>query len=83
MQIKEFLQTIWPDDGYYCICGKDQKNIVTPKFVKTIDDAISISHKFLEDKQDVYFACSTWIEPTERKGINAKEQRIFWLDIDC
>lgn len=83
MQTKEFLQTIWPDDGYYCICGKDQKNIVTPKFVKTIDEAISISNKFLDDKQDVYFACSTWIEPTERKGVNAKEQRIFWLDIDC
>lgn len=83
MQTKEFLQSVWPDDGYYCICGKDQKNIVTPKFVKTIDDAISISDKFLDDKQDVYFACSSWIEPTERKGVNAKEQRIFWLDIDC
>ena len=83
MQIKEFLQSVWPDDGYYCICGKDQKGIVTPKYVKTIDDAITISNKFLEDKQDVYFACSTWIEPTERKGLNAKEQRIFWLDIDC
>ena len=83
MQTKEFLQSVWPDSGYYCILGKDQKNIVTPKFVNSIDEAIEVANKFLDDKQDVYFACSSWIEATERKGINAKEQRIFWLDIDC
>jgi len=83
MQTKEFLQSVWPDSGYYCILGKDQKNIVTPKFVNSINEAIEVSNKFLDDKQDVYFACSSWIEATERKGINAKEQRIFWLDIDC
>ena len=83
MQTKEFLQSIWSDNGYYCICGKDQKNIVTPKFVNSIDEAITVSNKFLDDKQDVYFACSSWIEPTERKSLNAKEQRTFWLDIDC
>ena len=83
MQTKEFLQSIWSDQGYYCICGKDQKNIVTPKFVNSIDDALKVSKQLLDDKQDVYFTCSTWTEPTERKGHNAKEQRIFWLDIDC
>jgi len=83
MQTKEFLQSIWPDNGFYCIVGKDQKNIITPKFVNTINDAVTVSNKLLEDKQDVYFACSSWVENTERKAVNAKEQRIFWLDIDC
>jgi hypothetical protein len=83
MQTIEFLQSIWSETGYYCICGKDQKNIVTPKFVNSIEEAIKTSKTFLDDKQDVYFACSTWNEPTERKAINAKEQRVFWLDIDC
>ena len=31
MQTKEFLQSVWSDQGYYCICGKDQKNIVKNK----------------------------------------------------
>ena len=78
MQTKEFLQSVWSDQGYYCICGKDQKNIVTPKFVNSIDDALKISKQLLDDMQDVYFTCSTWAEPTERKGHNAKEQSIFW-----
>ena len=83
MQTREFLQSIWPDNGYYCIVGKDQKNIITPKFVSTINEAVNVASKLLEDNQDVYFACSSWVENTERKAINAKEQRIFWLDIDC
>ena len=83
MQIKEFLQHVWSDQGYYCIVGKDQQNIVTPKFIESIDDAIKVIDRFLEDKQDVYFACSTWTENTERKKHNAKEQKILWLDIDC
>jgi hypothetical protein len=57
MQTKEFLQSIWSDQGYYCICGKDQKNIVTPKFVNSINDALKISKQLLDDKQDVYFTC--------------------------
>lgn len=83
MQTKEFLQQVWPETGYYCVLGKDQQNIVVPKFVSSIDDAVNVVNKLLEDKQDVYFACSTYLEPTERKKINAKEQRILWLDIDC
>ena len=83
MQTKEFLQHVWSDQGYYCIVGKDQQNIVTPKFIDSIDDAVKVIDRFLEDKQDVYFACSTWTENTERKKHNAKEQKILWLDIDC
>jgi len=83
MQTKQFLQQVWPEQGYYCILGKDPQNVVMPKFVETIDEALEVAEKFLADKQDVYFACSTYIEPTERKKLNAKEQRILWLDIDC
>ena len=27
MQTKEFLQQVWPDQGYYCVLGKDQQNV--------------------------------------------------------
>jgi Domain of unknown function (DUF927) len=83
MQTKEFLQQVWPETGHYCVLGKDQQNVVVPKFINTIDEAVTAVNRLLEDQQDVYFACSTYIEPTERKKINAKEQRILWLDIDC
>ena len=83
MQIKDFLRHVWSEQGFYCVVGKDQQNIINPKFVKTIDEVERQALKLLKDKQDVYFACSTWVEDTDRKKPNAKEQRILWLDIDC
>ena len=55
MQTKEFLQQVWPDQGYYCVLGKDQQNVVVPKFINSIDEAIEVVNKLLSDKQDVYF----------------------------
>jgi len=83
MLIQEFLKTVWSEQGYYCIVGKDQQNIISPKFIKDIADADNVIQKMLQDKQDVYFACSTFHEPKDRTKANAKEERILWLDIDC
>ena len=83
MQTKEFLTHIWPESGYYCIVGKDNQNIVQPKFGSDIATATKIIDKFFADKQDVYFAMSTWVTDENRQGSNANEQKCLWLDIDC
>ena len=86
MQTKEFLQSVWPDDGYYCICGKDQKNIVTPKFASKLDEAIDLATKLLDDKQDVYLTSLSegkWVRTGiwETKGsyyqVNGENGQIF------
>jgi hypothetical protein len=83
MQTKEFLEQVWSDQPYYCVVSKDQQDNVVPIFVETIDQAIKHANAFVKENLDSYFACSTWTEKTDRKAINAKEQKIFWLDIDC
>ena len=54
MQTKEFLEYIWPEVGPYIIAGKDQQNIVQPKFVASIEEAEKVISNFLNDKQDVH-----------------------------
>jgi len=83
MQSLEFLKHILPDSGYYCIVGKDQQNIVQPKFVDTLNKANAVVNNFLKDNQDVYFTMSTWLSNANRQSANAKEQKCLWLDIDC
>ena len=83
MQTLEFLKHIWPDTGQYCIVGKDQQNIVQPKFVDDFATAGQTINKFLKDKQDIYFAMSSWGDKNNRQAVNAKEQKCLWLDIDC
>lgn len=83
MQTQEFLRRVWSDQGYYCIVGKDPQNIISPRFVSSIEEAEQVAQKFLATNNDVYFACSTFTNPTERTKANAREQRALWLDIDC
>jgi hypothetical protein len=74
---------VWPTEGVYCIVGKDQQNNIQPKFVHTIEQAAEVAQQLLGDNSDVYFACSTFNQPTDRTKVNAKQERAFWLDIDC
>tara|TARA_R110000772_G_scaffold89465_2_gene185397 strand:+ start:847 stop:3699 length:2853 start_codon:yes stop_codon:yes gene_type:complete len=83
MQTKDFLDLVWSDQGYYCVVSKDQQNNVSPSFFDNIDKLLQKANTLAKDKLDIYFTCSTWIEGTDRKAKNAKEQKIFWLDIDC
>lgn len=83
MQSLDFLKNVLPDTGYYCIVGKDQQNIVQPKFVDSLDKVNEVINKFIRDYQDVYFTMSTWLTNENRQGTNAKEQKCLWLDIDC
>tara|TARA_R110000803_G_scaffold192241_3_gene255013 strand:+ start:1899 stop:4751 length:2853 start_codon:yes stop_codon:yes gene_type:complete len=83
MQTKEFLDLVWSDQGYYCVVSKDQHNNVSPVFLNSIDEILAKALTFNKNNLDIYFTCSTWVENTDRKAKNAKEQKIFWLDIDC
>jgi hypothetical protein len=83
MQTSEFLRHVWPSQGIYCVVGKDQQNNISPKFVNTIEEAAEVADRLAKDKYDVYFACSSYTNPTERTKNNAKEAKALWLDIDC
>jgi hypothetical protein len=83
MQTLDFLRQVWPIEGKYCIVGKDQQNNLTHKFVDTIDEALFIANKLDEQKHDVYFGCSTFVDGTSRTHNNVKEEKALWLDIDC
>lgn len=81
MQIKEFLDLVWSDQGHYCVVSKDQQENVTPIFLNTIDEAVSKANALLKNNLDVYFTCSTWLENTDRKAKNAREQKYFGLTL--
>lgn len=83
MQLIDFFRQVWSDQGFYCVVGKDMQNTIKPKFVGTIEEAVTEAERFAKEQIDVYFACSTFTNPTERTKSNAREQRALWLDIDC
>ena len=84
METTEFLRGVLSSSGHYCIFAarsKDKKRIQS--FYSTIDEVERAANKFDTDGFDVYFALSTFKEPTNRKGDNAHELKSLFLDLDC
>lgn len=83
MQTLDFIRHVLPSQGVYCVVGKNEHNKVAPVFVDTLDEVVAVSERLHRNKQDVYFACSTYKNHDDRTKPNAKEARSLWLDIDC
>ena len=84
METTDFLGRVLSDSGHYCMFAarsKDKKRI--QKFYSTIEEVEQAASKFDSDEFDVYFALSTFKEPTNRKGDNAHELKSLFLDLDC
>lgn len=82
MQTLDFLRLVLPSRGNYCwVTIKNKK--VAQGFVPTVEE---LADKLLQEDAkgiDVYFACSSFLQPTKRMGDNVKEIKSFWLDIDA
>ena len=84
METTEFLQGVLSSNGNYCVfAARAKDNIRIQKFYDTVEEVEQAAHKYNDDGLDVYFALSTFKEPTNRKGDNAQELKALFLDLDC
>ena len=84
METAEFLQGVLSSNGNYCVfAARAKDNIRIQKFYDTIEEVERAANKYNNDGLDVYFALSTFKEPTSRKGNNAQELKALFLDLDC
>ena len=84
METAEFLRGVLGSNGSYCVfAARAKDNIRIQKFYNTVEEVEQAAHKYNNDGLDVYFALSTFKEPTNRKGDNAQELKALFLDLDC
>ena len=87
MNTLDFLGGLLSSTGHYCVfAAKSKDDIRIQKFYDTLEEVERAAHKFDADGFDVYFALSTFKEPTRdagRKGPNAHELKSLFLDLDC
>ena len=84
METTEFLQGVLSSNGNYCVfAARAKDNIRIQKFYNTIEEVERAANKYNNDGLDVYFALSTFKEPTNRRGDNAQELKALFLDLDC
>jgi hypothetical protein len=80
--LKEFLEQILPNEGHLCGVSVRAGGFHHRFFQTTADLAAFI---LAEDAlgHTVYFACSSYREPTSRKGANVHGAQSLWLDVDA
>ena len=77
---KQFFEKIFPAQGYICVAAI-VANQIKPRFATSVDDALKIAQKFIDDKMNVYFTPGSY-EGMRRTQDTCTFVKSFFLDID-
>ena len=77
---KQFFEKIFPAQGYMCVAAITA-NVIKPRFATSVDEALKIAQRFIDDKMNVYFTPGTY-EGMRRTQDTCTFVKSFFLDID-
>jgi len=82
--LDDFLGTVLPESGIYCVVGIQNDGKVRQQFVKTKDDVAERAGDLVDQEVNAYFAVASFREGSDKRTQdNTGWMRSFWLDIDC
>jgi len=83
MNALEFIDSVVPSGGTYCIIGVNPtKKEPNQKFANNLADVQKIIDSIDQSTTNTYFAVSSFKDNTSRKQTNVQEIKSFFLDID-
>ena len=84
MITNNFLSSVLPTSGVYCVMGLKKDAKPSQKFVENVEELQAHSHKLLDGGYDVYFALASFEDPRAGRTVdNALYLKSFFLDLDC
>lgn len=82
MQNVDLLSRVLADEGWYVILGLGGTYPKQEHF-QTREEVDAYVNKLVEQKLNVFFACSKFETDTNRTKANVKAIKAFWMDLDC
>ena len=83
MNALEFIDSVVPIGGTYCIIGVNPtKKEPNQKFADNLEDVQKIIESIDQSTTNIYFALSSFKDNSSRKQTNVQEIKSFFLDID-
>lgn len=83
MKAIEFIDSVVPRGGTYCIIGVNPATKVpTQRFATSLDGVEKLIESIDQKTTNTYFALSSFKDDTSRKQSNVQEIKSFFLDID-
>ncbi len=84
LNTNDFLSTVLPDSGVYCVVGLNKEGLPRQKFVGSIEEVNALAQKLVEEQYNAYFALASFTDPKDgRTAKNAQSLKSFFIDIDC
>lgn len=83
-RITDFLGTILPEDGQYCVVGINNGKLIKQEFVHDLESVAEKADDLVKNEIDAYYAVASFKEGvSQRTQSNVAWVKSFWLDIDC
>lgn len=83
MNAMDFIDSVVPSGGTYCIVGIKDKKLKLQKFAATIEGAKQLISESVKQGNNTYFGLASFKDATARTQANTSEIKSFFLDIDC
>jgi len=83
MKAMDFIDSIVPSGGTYCIVGIKDKKLRLQKFTTTIEGVKELISESVKQGNNTYYGLASFKDATARTQANTSEIKSFFLDIDC
>ena len=83
METKQFLRSVLPSEGSYCVLGISPDKPIIQRFYETIDSAADAALDLNKKGLNSYFALSSFQDSSSRTTKNSAYTHAFFLDLDC
>lgn len=83
MKAMDFIDSIVPSGGTYCIVGIKDKKLRLQKFTSTIEGAKELISESVKQGNNTYYGLASFKDASARTQANTSEIKSFFIDIDC
>jgi hypothetical protein len=83
MRAMDFIDSIVPSGGTYCIVGIRDKKLRLQKFTTTIEGAKELISESVKQGNNTYYGLASFKDASGRTQANTSEIKSFFIDIDC
>lgn len=83
MKAMDFIDSVVPRGGTYCVVGIKDKQLKLQKFTQSIQEVQSIIGTSVKQGNNTYFGLASFKDGSARTQANVQELKSFFLDIDC
>lgn len=83
MKAMDFIDSVVPSGGTYCVVGIKDKKLKLQKFARSIEEVRQLISESVKQGNNTYFGLASYKDDSGRKQDNTSELKSFFLDIDC